>query len=190
MQSMTYFHRHQLKDVIFIMQKIYGKKLQNYSLVKLSKQENFRRQIANIISLPLIPLNEINNSMEKIIDELCDVNSKFDKLTNYIINNYIDDGRFPLCMWNHFDTIDEKVRTNNHLEGFHRQLNAKVRTHLDLWMWINEVKPSEESVMCRNEQEQAQRRTARARKGRHIRDDNKLILATFRIKIFMLIKKF
>ena len=64
--------------------------------------------------------------MEKIIDELCDVNSKFDKLTDYIINNYIDDGRFPLCMWNHFDTIGERPRTINRLEGFHRQLTREV----------------------------------------------------------------
>ncbi|CAF4475491.1 unnamed protein product, partial [Rotaria sp. Silwood2] len=63
------------------------------------------------------------------------------------------------------------------LEGFHRQLNAKVRTHPDLWTWINEVKSSEESVMCRYEQEQAQRRTTRPRKGKYIRDDNKRILA-------------
>ena len=188
------FPQASIKGCHFHYAKNVWKKIKNYGLVKLSKQENIRRQIANIISLPLIPSNEINNSMEKIIDELCHVNSKFDKLTDYIINNYIDDGRFPLCMWNHFDTIGERPRTNNHLEGFHRQLNAKVRTHPDLWTWINEVKSLEESVMCRYEQEQAQRRTTRPRKGRYIRDDNKLLLAkkkyTFRIKIFMLIKMF
>ena len=77
-------HFHDAKNV--------WKKIKNYGLVKLLKQENIRR---NIISLPLISPNEINNSMEKIID---DVNSKFDKLTDYIINNYIDDGRFSLII--------------------------------------------------------------------------------------------
>ena len=119
----------------FSLSKKCMEKIKNYGLVKLSKQENIRRQIGNIIrlSLILIPPNEINNSMEKIIDELCDVNSKLDKLTDYIINNYINDGRFLLCMWNHFETIGERRRTNNHLEGLHRQLNAKVRTHPHLW---------------------------------------------------------
>ena len=56
-------------------------------------------------------------------------------------------------------------------------INAKGRRNPDLWTWINEVKSSEESIMCRYEQEQAQRRTTRSRKGRYIRDDNKLILA-------------
>ncbi len=69
------------------------------------------------------------------------------------------------------------TRTNNHLEGCHRQLNARVRTHPDLWTWYNEIKSSEELVMIRHEQEQAQKRTTRSRKARNIRDDEKLLLA-------------
>ncbi|CAF1545159.1 unnamed protein product [Rotaria sordida] len=153
------------------------KKVKKYNLVTLSKEENIRRQIANIIALPLIPPKEVNNSMEKIIDELCDCDSKLNKLTDYVIKNYIEDARFSLNMWNHFYTIGERPRTNNHLEGYHRQLNARVRTHPDLWTWINEVKSSEESVMCRYEQEQAQKRTTRPRKRKYIQDDNKLMLA-------------
>ena len=79
------FPQASVKGCHFHYAKNVWKKIKNYGLVKLSKQENIRRQIANIISLPLIPPNEINNSMEKIIDELRAVNSKFDKLTDYII---------------------------------------------------------------------------------------------------------
>ncbi|CAF4912510.1 unnamed protein product, partial [Rotaria magnacalcarata] len=71
--------------------------------------------------------------MEKIIDELCNYDTKFEKLTDYVIKNYIEDARFPVQMWNHFDTIGQRPRTNNHLEGYHRQLNARVRTNPDLW---------------------------------------------------------
>ena len=152
-------------------------KISKYGLVKLSKQENIRRRIANIISLPMVPKDEINHCMERIIDELCNVDSKFDKLTNYILNNYIEDARFPFHIWNHFDSIGERPRTNNHLEGCHRQLNASVRTNPDLWTWINEVRSSEESVMCRYEQEQVQKRTTRSRKIKKIRDDEKLKIA-------------
>ena len=108
--------------------------------------------------------------MERIIDELCNVDSKFDKLTDYILNNNIEDARFPFHIWNHFDSIDERPRTNNYLEGYHRQLNASVRTNPDLWTWINEVRSSEESAMCRYEQEQVQKRTTRSRKIKNIRD--------------------
>ncbi|CAF1503828.1 unnamed protein product [Didymodactylos carnosus] len=149
---------------------MYGK-VKKYGLVKLAKQENIRRQIANIISLPLVPKDQINHCMEVIIDELCNADSKFDKLTDYILNNYTEDARFSFDMWNHFDSIDERPRTNNHVEGYHRQLNARVRTNLDLWTWTDGVRSSEESVMYRYEQEQAQKRTTRPRKIKNIRDD-------------------
>lgn len=90
------------------MLKIYGKKVKKYNLVKLSKEENIRRQIANIIALPLVPPKEVDNCMEKIIDELCNYDSKLEKITDYVIKNYIEDARFSLNMWNHFDTIGER----------------------------------------------------------------------------------
>ena len=77
----------------------------------------------------------------------------------------------------HFDSIGERPRTNNHLEDYHRQLNARVRMNPDLWTWINEVRSSEESVMCRYEQKQVQKRTTRSRKIKNIRDDEKLKIA-------------
>ena len=49
------------------------KSKKKYGLVKLSKQENIRCQIVNIISLPMAPQDEINHCMERIIDELCNV---------------------------------------------------------------------------------------------------------------------
>ena len=153
------------------------KKVKKYGLVKLSKQENIRRQIANITSLPMVPKDEINHCMERIIDELCNVDSKFDKLTDYVLNNYIEDTRFPFHIWNRFHSIGERPRTNNHLEGYHRQINARVRTNPDLWTWINEVRSSEKSGMCRYEQEQVQKRTTRSRKIKNIRDDEKLKIA-------------
>ncbi len=116
------------------------KKVKKYNLVSLSKQENVRRQIANIIALPLVPPNEVNNCMERIIDELSNCDSKLDRLTDYVIKNYIEYPRFALNMWNHFDNIGERPRTNNHLEGYHRQLNVRVRTNPDIWTWINETR--------------------------------------------------
>ncbi|CAF1154928.1 unnamed protein product [Rotaria sordida] len=171
------FPQTSVKACHFHFAKNVWKRIKTCHLTKLSKQENIRRQIANIISLPMVPQDEINHCMERIIDELLTINTKFDKLTDYIVNNYIDDARFPFDMWNHFDSLGQRPRTNNHLEGYHRQLNARVRTNPDLWTWINEIRSSEESVMCRVEQEQAQKRSTRSRKARYARDDEKLKLA-------------
>ena len=88
--------------------------------VKLSNQEHIRRQIANPISLSMVLQDEINHCMEQISDELCNVDSKFDKLTDYILNNYIEHVRFPFHVCNHFDSIGQGPRTNNHFEGYHR----------------------------------------------------------------------
>ncbi|CAF1538925.1 unnamed protein product, partial [Didymodactylos carnosus] len=87
-----------------------------HDLVYLAKQENIRCEIANIISLPLVSRVQINHCMEVIIDELCNTDSKFDKLTDYILNNYTEDVYFSSNIWNNFDSIGERSRTNNHLE--------------------------------------------------------------------------
>ena len=114
--------------------------------------------------------------MEQIIDVLGNIDSKFDEFTDYILNNYVEDARFTSDLWNHFDSISVRSRTNNYLESWYRQLNARVRTHPDLWTWYNEIKSSEELVTIRYEQEQAQKRTTRPRKIQNIRDDEKLKL--------------
>ena len=46
----------------------------------------------------MVPRGKLNHCMERIIDELLNINTKFDKLTDYIVNNYIDDVRFPFDM--------------------------------------------------------------------------------------------
>ena len=63
---------------------------------------------------------EISNFMEQIIDVLSNIDSKLDRLTAYILNTYLEDARFTSNIWNHFDLIGERSRTNNHLEGWHR----------------------------------------------------------------------
>ena len=76
----------------------------------------------------MVSQDEINHCMEQIIDELCNVDLEFDKLTNNILNNYIEYARFQFHIWNHFDSISERIRTNNYFKGYHRQLNARVQT--------------------------------------------------------------
>ena len=55
--------------------------------------------------------------MEQIIDVLSNIDSKFDRLTDYVFNTYVEDVRFTSSVWNYFDLVDEKYRTNNYREG-------------------------------------------------------------------------
>ena len=73
--------------------------------------------------------------------------------------------------------VNDNVRTTTYRNIIDNQLNARVRTNPDLWTWINEIRSSEESVICRIEQEQVQKRSTRSRKARYARDDEKLKLA-------------
>ena len=123
--TLTDFERGIINDV-FLQKSIKGchfhyaqniwRKIKTYNLVTLSKQENIRRQIANIIELPIIPANEVNNCMGKIIDELSNYSQRLGRLTGYIIKNYIENAPFSLNIWNHFDTVGERPRTSCQLD--------------------------------------------------------------------------
>jgi hypothetical protein len=82
-----------------------------------------------------LPKNEINRCRERSIDELCNSDTKFDKLTDYILKNDVENALVSFNLQNHFDSVDKRPRTNNHVEGYHRQLNSKP----DIWIWISEV---------------------------------------------------
>ena len=111
---------------------------------------------------------------------MSNIDCKFDRLTDYVLNSYVEDARFRSNIWNHFDLIGDRSRTNNHPEDWHQQLNARVRTHTDLWTSYNEIKSSEESVMVGHEQEQAQKCATKPRKSINILDDEKLKSAKIR----------
>ncbi|CAF1022454.1 unnamed protein product [Didymodactylos carnosus] len=80
------------------------KRIKKLGLVRDCKKEEIRREIANIMSLPLLPTNELNNSMELIIDTLSNTDDKYIKLTDYVIITYIS-GKFDIQFWNLYDTI-------------------------------------------------------------------------------------
>ncbi|CAM4828978.1 unnamed protein product [Rotaria magnacalcarata] len=127
--------------------------------------------------LPLLPPQEIIIAFTDIIECISNVNQIFLKLTDYILHTYIEDALFPPSFWNLFDLIGSRPRTNNHVEGFHGQLNSHCQTHPNLWAWIRYIQESEESIMVRVEQEEAQQRTTRPRRIKSVRNDNILIQA-------------
>ncbi|CAF4965504.1 unnamed protein product [Rotaria magnacalcarata] len=146
-------------------------------LVSYSHDDEARRQIANILMLPLLPPQEIIIAFTDIIECISNVNQIFLKLADYILHAYIEDALFPPSFWNLFDLIGSRPRTNNHVEGFHGQLNSHCQSHPNLWAWIRYIQESEESIMVRVEQEEAQQRTTRPRRVKSVRNDNILIQA-------------
>ncbi|CAF1635216.1 unnamed protein product, partial [Didymodactylos carnosus] len=127
------------------------KRIQKYGLVKLYKDKQIRQQLANILSLPLMPPDDVTGLFVDIVEEPSNLDNKFLKLTDYILKNYIEHARFPIEKWNHFDLIEERPRTNNHVEGYHQQLNAHIGIHSSTWNWIMNVQKAEEITAIRVE---------------------------------------
>ncbi|CAF4041070.1 unnamed protein product [Rotaria sp. Silwood1] len=127
--------------------------------------------------LPLLPPQEINTAFCDIIEEISNVHQNFLQLTDYILRTYIEDALFSPSFWNLFDLIGIRPKTNNHVEGYHGQLNSHCQTHPNLWAWIRYIQESEESTMVRVEQEQAQQRSARRRRATSVANENILIKA-------------
>ncbi|CAF3421432.1 unnamed protein product [Rotaria sp. Silwood1] len=132
------------------------RQIKKKGLLKLSQGEDVRRQIANILMLPILPPDEINNAFCNIIEHLSNIHVKFLKLTNYILETYIEEPLYPRSFWNLFDLIGIRPKTNNHIEGYHGQLNSHCPTHPTIWSWIRYIQEAEESVMIRLEQEHEQ----------------------------------
>ncbi|CAF1366630.1 unnamed protein product [Didymodactylos carnosus] len=99
------------------------------------------------------------------------MDDKLLKLTDYVLRNYIDCPRYPIEKWNHFNLIQDRPRTNNHVEGYHRQLNAHIGIHPNIWTWMMNVQKAEELSAIRVEQEDEQGRTTRKRKKHNVDHD-------------------
>ena len=53
--------------------------------------------------------------MEQIIDALSNIDWIFNRLTDYVLNTYVEDAPFISNIWKQFDFIGERSRTNNYL---------------------------------------------------------------------------
>lgn len=129
------------------------RQIKKKGLISCSKGDEARRQIANILALPLLPLKEIETAFCGIVEEISPVDSRFLKLKDYILKTYIENASFPPSYWNVSELIEIRPRTNNHVEGYHGQLNSHCQTHPNLWAWIRFIQEMEESTMVRVEQE-------------------------------------
>ncbi|CAF2576298.1 unnamed protein product [Rotaria sp. Silwood2] len=89
------------------------------------KKQAVKREIANILSLPLLPPNKIEAAFHDSVDVLQAINPNFGPLLNYIEKTYIVNAKFKISNWNHYHTLCNLPRTNNHIEGYHRYLNRR-----------------------------------------------------------------
>ncbi|CAF4319007.1 unnamed protein product, partial [Rotaria magnacalcarata] len=66
------------------------------------KQETVKREIANILSLPLLQINKIIQAFYDSRDTLLSINQNFETFTNYVEKTYIINPKFSPLNWNHY----------------------------------------------------------------------------------------
>ncbi|CAF1427893.1 unnamed protein product [Rotaria sordida] len=91
----------------------FAKNIMKYLKQLQLKKETVKREIANILSLPLLPTNKIISAFYDSKDVLQSMNLNFQKFLNYIEKTYIINAQFNSSNWNHYVTLSNRPRTNN-----------------------------------------------------------------------------
>ena len=104
-------------------------------LVVLARKNMVHREIANIIALPLLPSSLVRNRFNTIARTLTSYSNSFLPFVNYVRRTYLNNSRFPIESWNHYNYLGTRPRTNNHLEGTHRQYKTYVLINRSFSLW-------------------------------------------------------
>jgi hypothetical protein len=91
-------------------------------LVTLAREKSIKRCIADLIALPMLPVHLIRQRFDFISQQLHLENKLFDPFISYFRKTYIRSRTYPIVAWNHYNHLGTRPRTNNHVEGNHRQL--------------------------------------------------------------------
>ena len=91
-------------------------------LITRVRKKEVKRHIANLIALPMILIHLVRQQFDLINRELLSDNQLFNRFILYLQRTYINTKGFPISSWNQYDFLGTRPRTNNHLEGTHRQL--------------------------------------------------------------------
>ena len=103
-----------------------------------------------LAALAFVPLNDIVNAFDTVVAQMPE---ELDPIIDYFENNYIGvihrrgrrRPRFPLELWNVHNRVEEEIpKTNNHVETYHRHLQAAILSfHPNIWTFPKVLKKEE-----------------------------------------------
>jgi hypothetical protein len=112
------------------------------------EDDEFRSWVKMTMVLPLVPIDSIIDANIIIETEKPSKYQEVETYLDYIFKTWIGDeeegilSEFKHELWNHYDN---KIRTNNHLEGFHSKLKRLVKSPKPhIFKIINVIKHQEE----------------------------------------------
>ena len=111
--------------------------------------ETFSNNVKMLAALAFVPLNDIVNAFDTVVAQM----PELDPIIDYFENNYIGvmhrrgrrRPRFPLELWNVNNRVEEEIpKTNNHVEAYHRHLQAAILLfHPNIWTFLKVLKKEE-----------------------------------------------
>ena len=101
----------------------------------LQKDYNEGRELQDccrqMMALPFLPEAEIQAAFGWLLDIVHDLHPTMQAFTNYINQQWVNNGQLPLARWN---CHGADVRTNTGMEGWHSRFNRKVGVaHPNSW---------------------------------------------------------
>jgi len=109
--------------------------------VQYSSDLKLRKWFKCVISLALIPPDQVSNGLEYLMDKVPDYD--LEKFLDYVVETWIENNNHPISMWNHYNNLDDP-RTNNHIEGYHLRLDKFiVNKKPNIWYFIEQIKKEE-----------------------------------------------
>ncbi|CAF4244590.1 unnamed protein product, partial [Adineta steineri] len=103
--NILFCHFHFAKNIM--------KRLKKLRLNDELKKDNVKREIANVLSLPLLPPNKITAAFFDTVEVLESINRNFKPFLNYVEKTYVINANFDSLNWNHYPTLSNRPRTNN-----------------------------------------------------------------------------
>jgi len=132
--------------------------------------------ILGAIGLALIPPTLVETTWVNLMDEYTpDDYRAASQFNDYMVSTYVENGsaRFSTDIWNVYERIVNHLpRTNNHVEGYNRQMKAEFPTHPHIYQFIDILRNEHEYQHHVAEESQVQ-----IRKRKKIHDEIDLQLA-------------
>jgi hypothetical protein len=112
------------------------------------EDEDLRSWFALCVSLAFIPRSEVETIyVETILDEApLDKYPKLNGFIDYMTETWVDNGLFPLELWNHFKNTEERVNNSNESYNYRFNIRLGKELHPNIWKCV-EVMQKEEFLM-------------------------------------------
>jgi hypothetical protein len=95
-------------------------------------------KVSNCSWLALVPSEKVEIAFANLLNGTSDV-PRINEFTDYLVVNYIEqEALFPIQLLYHWE--HEEKRTDNDLEGYNRRLSVFLKSHPNIWKFIEAIK--------------------------------------------------